>query len=352
MVRMAQDRDVRRASGLPLAERVLSEGLPYSTTAAFNGTAAVNATWSSNFALPGITRAFWCESLVLTSNKNLVVQSKLGGEALGSGFPVTHEVVVGPGGPVTVPIRTLLRPSQYGSNASLGVGVIRSMIDTDGTNALIRLSAVGYSITDDLDFGAEKVLLHIGDSITAGGTGPTAKPNQYDWRFLNALKALGRSVRMINVSMSGTTSANAERRRSYGDYDFPQVDHVNYSMGVNDAGSSVTAATYKANVAAAIAWKKVRYPKATMTVFGVTPLENSTSEGFAAQYRTAAAEAVTEAADPLVKFCNLGAAFDRTVSSNYASSDPAGSRVHPSDAGHAAIWGVVGPFLAANPVLA
>jgi hypothetical protein len=36
------------------------------------------------------------------------------------------------------------------------------------------------------------------------------------------------------------------------------------------------------------------------------------------------------------------------VASNYASSDAADSHVHPSNAGHAAIWAVVAPFLDAK----
>ncbi|NUR28877.1 MAG: SGNH/GDSL hydrolase family protein, partial [Catenulispora sp.] len=207
-------------------------------------------------------------------------------------------------------------------------------------------------IEDDLNFGADKTMLWLGDSITAAGTGPTVKTNQYDWRIWNYHKDKGRNVRMVNLSVSGSTSSQFERLRLRGHWDQPQVDHVYYSLGANDASQAVPTATYKANVASAIAWKKARYPNATMTVFGMTPQENNTNEANAAAMRTAASDAVTEAADPKVKFLNLGSAFDRTNTANYASSDAAGNHIHPSDAGHSGIWAVLQPWLDANPVLA
>lgn len=347
---LAKDSTLRNGS-ISFEQRVITEGLPYSTQIGLTATATVNATLGS-LMMPGLTRAFWMESAVLSSNKNIVVQMALSSNGIiGSSYTDFADVVLSPGGTTVIPIRQLVRPSQFGSNGGFGSGLVRNLIDADNTNAIIRITVFGHSITDDLNFGADKVLLHIGDSITAAGTGITAKTNQYDWRILGYHRDAGRSVRMVNMSMSGSTSGQADRRRAYGDYDLPQVDHINYSMGANDASSAVPTATFKANVAAAIAWKKSRYPKATMTVFGSTPHENSTNETAAIALRSAASDAVTEAADSKVKYLNLGAAFDRTVTSNFASTDTAGNRIHPSDAGHAAIWTVVQPFLAANPVL-
>lgn len=58
---------------------------------------------------------------------------------------------------------------------SVGSATIKTLLDADGTNAQIRVALVGYSITDDFNLGAEKVMLHIGDSITAGV--PAYQPN-------------------------------------------------------------------------------------------------------------------------------------------------------------------------------
>lgn len=345
---MAQDRTLRRA--VPLADTIAAEGYPYYTAASFTGTATANNNFAT-FMLPGITRAFWCEAVHISSNKTNVVQVGFSGNQVGSGYPSVVEAVTTPGGTIVVPVRQLLRPAHYASSGALGSATIKALIDTDATNTYIRAAMVGYKVTDDFNYGADKVMLWLGDSITADGTGPSAKTNQYDWRTLNYHKDAGRSVRMVNLSIGGSTSTQFERLRAHGNLDQPQVDHVYYTLGANDASQGVAAATYKANVAAAIAWKKSRYPKATMTVFGMTPQENDANEANAATLRTAASDAVTEAADAKVKFLDLGAAFDRKVAGNYATSDTAGSRIHPSDAGHASIWNVVKPFLDANPVL-
>lgn len=350
---IAKDSTARRAVGLPLTERVLIEGLPFSVIASFAGTAA-NNTGIGSLLLQGITKAFWAETAILSSDKNIILQLAFSGTAMGSGYSDFLEVLVGPGAPVVVPIRQLFRPSQYTlSTGSFGTVTIKILLDADGTNAHIRASVIGHSITDDMSFAADKVILHLGDSITAGGTGITAKYNQYDWRILAYHRDAGKSVRMVNLAMSGTTSGNYETRRLMGDLHMAQVDHINYSLGANDAAQAVSTSTFQTNVANMIAWKQSRYPAATMHVFGITPMENNTSETAAVAMRTAAQAAVTAAADSKVKYLNLGGAFDRTQGTSvYATTDAAGSRIHPNDAGHLAIWNVIKPFLDANPVLA
>jgi len=99
-------------------------------------------------------------------------------------------------------------------------------------------------------------------------------------------------------------------------------------------GAAVSDATYEANLTAFWDWVGARYPDAKMIVCGVTPLENNTSETRADGLRTKAAAFVTAQNSPRLKYINLGSAFDRTVSTNYASTDTPGSRVHPNDTGH------------------
>lgn len=64
--------------------------------------------------------------------------------------------------------------------------------------------------------------------------------------------------------------------------------------------------------------------------------------------RSAAQAAVTAAADPKVFYLSLGGAFDRKNTANYATSDPTGSHIHPSDSGHAQVFTVVKNFLDAT----
>nr|WP_087873006.1 GDSL-type esterase/lipase family protein [Arthrobacter globiformis] len=138
---------------------------------------------------------------------------------------------------------------------------------------------------------------------------------------------------MVNMSVSGSQPNMYESHRGLGAYVLPQADLICYSLGANDAATAVAAATYTTNVKNMIAHKQSRYPGGTMIVFGPAPDENNTNETNAIAIRTAASVAAFEANDPKVAYVNLGGAFDRTVSGNYASTDPTGSRIHPSDVG-------------------
>lgn len=340
---------------MSLQDRLSTEGYPYTSTAAVNGITVANNTSLGAFTLPGLTRAFWIDSIIVSSNKNMAIQIGMSANYIGGGsYPFFTEVIVGPGSTTVIPVRQFFRPAGYTTSTgsvSLGGASVRNLIDADGTNTYTRISIVGSSIADDLNFGAEKVLLHIGDSISGAGTGPTSKVKQYDWQTLNYFKDKGHDVRMVNLSVSGSTTQDHERLRQYGTYDLPKVDFIAYSLGANDASAGNSSALVKSNIAAMIAHKKARYPNAKMIVYGSTPHENNTNETNAVALRTAASEAVTEAADSKVVYLNLGGAFDRLVASNYASGDAAGNRIHPSDAGHAAIWTVIKNFLDANPAV-
>jgi len=349
MARMAQDVDLAQLRDFQ--ERCNVEGWPW------NGGALVeNATWTTDGSvsapatMPGITRAWAIDSIALSCNKNARVQLAWYTSGFDAGRQELMQVVMSPSTPLVIPVRTIVRPS---ASQTAGIGgapqaSIRNVYDADKTGVNFAMYAQGWSLTDDLDYAAPKTMLWIGDSITAGGTGPTVKSNQYDWRVRKYYRDKGIRVRMVNMSLSGQTSVVLESRRALGVYDGIPADLICYSPGINDASQAVSASTYRANVDAVIAWKKAIHPKAELIVFGPTPAENNTTETAAAALRAQATAAVTAAADAKVSYCNLGAAFDRTVSSNYASSDSAGSRVHPNDAGHAAIWAVVAPFLDAN----
>lgn len=352
---MALVKDSDLAAYRSLRERVSVEGWAYSA-----GALTEDATWttdgsvSATAAMPGITRAWFIDTITVSCSKNARVQISWNS----SGFDATRgeiiQVALGAYTPLVIPVGRMVRSATAqtaGSGGAPGASV-RKVYDADKTATHLTLWAQGWSLTDDMDYAAPKTMLWIGDSITAGGTGPTIKTNQFDWRVRKYYRDKGIRVRMVNMSLSGQTSIVQESRRAQGAFDGIPADLICYSMGPNDAAQGVAASTYRANVDAAIAWKKVMHPAARMVVFGPTPNENNTTEAAQVTLRAEAAAAVTAAADSKVKFCDLGSAFNRTTASNYASSDAAGSRVHPSDAGHAAIWAVVQPFLDANaPVI-
>lgn len=340
-------------ANMSFRERCNTEGRPYNAgTSTINGTFTTDGSVSASFTAPGLTRAYAVDTITVTCNRSARVQITLGETGISTSDANMWTVQTSPGIPVVIPVTAIVRPSVTSyNNGGLGSARVREIYDggaTTGVNLFAFTS--GYSLTDDLDYSAEKVYLHLGDSITGAGTGITDKSYQYDWQTLDYLRSQGHSLRMVNMSVSGSTSALHDSRRKLDAYHFPQVDLIGFSSGVNDAAQAVPTATYKTNVKNMIAWKQARYPAATMIVYGPTPAENNTTETALVAIRTAASEAVSEANDPRVKYCNLGPAFDRTVTSNYAGTDTAGSRLHPSNAGHASVFTIVKSFIDANNI--
>jgi lysophospholipase L1-like esterase len=328
-------------------ERVLTEGDPATLTALFSGTLTGGATNQAlaTFSLPSLTRAFYCESIILSSNKQLDLQVQLEQIALSSVGQVIR-IVTGQFQPVQIPIRALFRPGMVataGGSTSIGTTANRNGIDATLTGAIVNGSMIGHSLYDDFDFGATKVGLIIGDSISNGTAGITQKYNSYEWKLRERFRANGSRLRLVTKAVSGTTTTDHERQRAFGMYTLQQVDLIIYMLGMNDALQSIAGSTTQANLAAAITWKQRNYPNALMLVLGTTPAQNNTTESYlAGTTRPALSAAVSAAADNKVKYIDLTNAFDRTLDTTvYASSDTAGSRIHPNDTGHAGVYSAV-----------
>lgn len=243
------------------------------------------------------------------------------------------QVIIGAGGLSWSPNRIVRGFINGGPNVTLN---IRNNLTPGSVDYIGTIGAGGYRITDDFNFGAKKRVLFISDS-TLNGTGPTKTSKMWAFLVKAHLVALGYDVRVVLKSVSGSTTADHEGFRAEGYHDIAAPALVVYGLGINDAGGGVTDGAYTANVDSMWSWVEKRWSGAKMIVTGVTPLENNTSETRAAGLRTAAQTYVSGKASPRLKHINLGGAFDRTNASFYAASDTPGSRVHPNDAGHAAI---------------
>jgi len=342
---MAKDSTVRQPTSLH--ERIQLEGEPHYVYVPIQNvtlTAPPDHVLGS-FTFPSLTRAMWVESLQLSSNKNVDVQVNLRG--LMAGNQQTHRVIVGPGNSVVIPVRQLFRPSiQTSQPNSMGDARVRSLFDEVNTGASVFCTLAGTSVYDDFNYGADKIMLVLGDSITNGTSGISAKTDSMEWKVRQYFRDKGVNLRTIGMSASGRSSVDFERARSFGRYDqIPIPDYVHYQLGTNDAGQGTSVATFKSNVASMIAHKKRHWPKATMVVYGSTPMQNDTSETALAALRAAAQQAVIEAADPKVLYCSLATAFDRKVESNFSADDTSGSKLHPNATGHAAAYSVIETFL-------
>lgn len=227
------------------------------------------------------------------------------------------------------------------TNGIVALNVREMLSTTPGTDTLSGgISLSGFEITDDLDWGAPKVIMIAGDS-TICGTGPTRSATHWPFMFKKYLRdTYGIRARLVAKSRSGSTTADHELWRAAGWHDIEQCNLGIYNVSINDVINATANNVTVANMMAYWDWFKLRYPTAPLILCGTTPLENNTPEALAATLRTAipAAIALRPAEEQArLKFINLGSAFDRTVAANYASSDPGGSRIHPDDDGNALI---------------
>lgn len=324
----------------PISEYALTEGEPLgaSITAIIADATGLNVSGAGYYlgapTLSNVSRAYWLESVTITSNRAAYFRFQVvGPTAYGTWPTMDFHAIVQPGNAVTIPIRRV---------ASGGMGefpavYLKEYLDSTLTGVRVSVAISGQVLSDDLNFGAAKPLLFIGDSIW-NGTGPTTKENFIPWMIRKYYTDAGEDVRMLNQSISGSTSVGHEVLRARGRYDHRGLGAIFYSLGANDAVQAISAATYQANVAAFIAWKQRQYPQIPLVIFGCTPHENNTNEAAAALIRTAGAAAVTAANDSKVKFCDLGNSFNRATSANYVGSDTPGSRIHPSDTGIGLEW--------------
>lgn len=333
---------------VPLRERVATEGELYWSLCSTENSTITDAMSLSSFLFWSVSRAFFIEEIVVSSNRAVVLQISLGASATQATAQQIIRVSVPANGVVHIPVQQAIRPHQNspaGSTSALGGVTIRKVLDTTTTGAYIFATAYGYAIYDDFNFAADKVGLVIGDSILNSTAGVTSKSQSMEWLTRGHFQVAGTNLRLINKSISGSTTADHETRRALGVFDFPQVDYIHYMLGTNDAGNGVASAVTQANAAAMIAWKRQRYPNATMVVYGPTPRSDTFETNLIAA-RTALQAAVTAANDPKVLYCSLAAAFDRTNTGNYAASDA----IHPNATGHAAAYAVIDSFLTANSV--
>lgn len=342
---------VRNAGYASWEAFLVAEGEPWSFSG--NGSAtpaagAVNVSVASSGTIPQIGKVAYVEQVTASLSEKCLAQVQHTADGGGAGkFPNWLQFfIASPGGAVTFAMRSLFRGYALGSNSSIAVSVRRMLSASPGTDVIYGgVSACGSLITDDLDYAAPIVALFIGNSIIAG-TGPTKTANMWPFLVKAYLRSIGIRARVVLKSISGTQSTDHEGYRAAGYHDIARADLIFYDPAANDAAQAISDATYVANLTAMWTWVSKRYPNATMFVMGPTPLENNTWETRAVALRLAGAAYVAGVANPKLRFIDQGSAFDRTVSSNYASSDSAGSRIHPNDTGHAAVAAVINTALA------
>lgn len=216
----------------------------------------------------------------------------------------------------------------------------------NGTETTACYYPIIDTITDDFNVNARYYMAWIGTSIT-NGSGPTGTAYMYHFLFASELRKRGKSIKNELYGISGSTTASHNSKCLKGEYDvMPNKEApgiVIIELAVNDASAGVAVSTSVARMRA-YAERMLNHPenaKLRLIILGGTPLENTTAWNNLLLLDTAYQALVDELAETYVNrvfFIKLSDAFTRTDATKYASSDTAGSRIHPSDAGCADIF--------------
>lgn len=336
--------DLARTEGIPAAA---SSAVPDTVFAA----GAINTTIGG--AQIALNRALIPSSWMMSSTFPCRAQLYLatgGLAAVGASIPPTIHMVLMPGMQAGGPLQgVILSPQFGGENGIVAAGSVRRVLNADGTVAAsgvtgtVVYAVVGMSVYDDLNLTADKLIYCSFDSY-GNAVGRTKKTACLDWMIRQYYSDKGLNVRLRMDSVSGSTSSDHELFRQRGRWDFDAPALWIYELMVNDAGGSISPATYTENLQKAIAHKKVRWPKTKMIVEGCPPMQIALSESNAVALRAAAASAVAAANDPLIKFTDqgqLGSTY-RSNAAYYAENSNLG--VHPTDAADAVRWAGLGGY--------
>jgi lysophospholipase L1-like esterase len=284
------------------------------------------------------------ENAVISANKFCSVQFQMiSGPTNGS---LSRRYYVGPG-VATVPFKELW----YGvPNIQLREG--------DGTPTYnVSATVNGYRITADLNFNADKVMMWIGDSITRGssmgatvisGGQPAASTNtpedHFAFQVRNHFQRRGIDCRLVVKAMGGFTSRNMGVWLKQGWLDIEQCDVIFYQLGVNDASGTTTDGEFQTELDRIVDFRDRKFPSAKLVFVGDSPLNNNTNETRLATLR--GLKSAMASTPDNIYYVSLASAFDRSVLTNYTSSDG----VHPNIASNALMAGVIETWIDANSI--
>ena len=223
---------------------------------------------------------------------------------------------------------------------------------------LVSYRVVGGSYTGDavfqgltLDAGAKTIapavsptiIEFVGDSITVGTTSSKNALTAYGWLVGEQLGVehtqLGYGGGCLVAAADGCTSVAAQFLKTgysatSANWDFSryQAAAVVINLGTNDAGHSVSSASFQSTYTAFLRTVRGKYPQAV--IFALRTFKNR----YPAETR-AAVTAVAAAGDPNVFFVDTDGWIDSSLLSD---------SVHPNDAGHRAIAAKLAPIVAAK----
>jgi lysophospholipase L1-like esterase len=325
--------------------KALKEGINNGREAQVGPAAAPQAI---TFSAPPPTERMLIESITLSvDGGDCVAQLNMRTGPDNGATSTSKRVLMKSGTQITIPIRYITDAGYIGN-----LGITEVLTGTPRLRGTIN----GMSITADLNFGADKVIMWIGDSVargtTIGGTIFDATGNyatavspfdHFAFQVRNHFQRRGQDVRLVNKSMGGYSSVTANGLVKFGWYDIDQVDCIFYQMGINDTSGTPTSDTvFNANLDNIIDLRDRMYPNAKIVFVGASPLNNNTQETALINFRTLMSNKAD--VNDNIYFVSLASAFDRTVLSNYTSNDG----VHPNIASNTLMATAINNWITAN----
>jgi len=227
-------------------EFLLREADPISWSA-FNATATTVATGAQNVSLATASSTATLQSVATTVGKAVYLEEV----TVGLSAPGIAQVEIALSTDTRFP--NFIKPLMISTTSiSLKVGrIIRGFINANNSNIALTVrnnltagsvdyygtvSASGYRFADDFNFGADKPIMFVGDSILNGTSGPSKTSLVWAFRVKAHLVSLGYNCRVILKSVSGSTTTEHEGWRAGGYHDVANPALIVYAVGVNDAG--------------------------------------------------------------------------------------------------------------------
>lgn len=293
----------------------------------------------------------YAKSITVSSNKDVIMQISINSRPgmTGSGNLTStinaYRILLNAGDSKVIPIEQVFKGSIV---SSIGINIVYNR--TEGTEGFQFSSGLnGYMAYEDIDFSIPKKTIFFGDSVMIGNTGSTYKYQHFVWQIKKHFESIKNNFQILNYGISGSTSQIVRYMLSNNYRSVSKnVQYIFENHGINDASQSTSDPNFESYLDELIAFKKTNNPNSTLILLGNTPVENNTLNTRCEELRLMKQNKVSELNDPKILYCNLGNAFDRTNASFYVNSDTAGNRLHPNDAGNAAIYTVLNQFFIDN----
>jgi len=322
-----------------LQTMLVREGMPiFGSSSSNSGVKAAGASLTSHFI--NATHAWFVDTLTLSSNEDIMVLVTTSAPSIAAAgiTGMNYRVMLKAGVPLPISINRFI----YELNT---ISILTQTVTTSGFSFTSSLG--GVRVCNDFAFDADKTMLVIGDSIS-NGTGPSYGVDSYTFIVRDWLYSQGKSTRCILKGSGSYTSANITALRKTGQLMPTAPDLVLYNIGINDA----SLAAFQAEFPSILAHKQKYWPNAKMICLGMTPKQGANEAAVSVPIRSYMATTIAALNDPKIYYCSLANAFSPVGDTYYMTTDNTTNttRIHPNDAGHLLMAGVITQFIDGNNI--